>query len=197
MIENRLKIEREIDEGRQEVHRQMEESAPGLSHHRHSSFDVPTRQTLPSADVDNGSMVDSAAEDSSGSPARLRSPSPAPREATPPVSNAKRRQQILARLGLKHAVATGSRSPSSGGRGMNGNSGGMFGADDSDATMSGRDSGNESSLRRRLSLGNIGKGRKSSWRSQSVPLGDAVSSSEDEFGENGGVAGWSSGASNH
>ncbi|KAM0789981.1 hypothetical protein ACM66B_005313 [Microbotryomycetes sp. NB124-2] len=135
MIENRFKIERQVDLGREEVMRQLSAEDPHLAH-RTSSFDLIHGKNKDK----NGRAIESSSSSSSssdiGSDATVSNkPSPA-RSPVPPSgpsrqqsngsvsssstnnsnasSQSRRRKAILARLGLKQALSSAASYESNG-----------------------------------------------------------------------------------
>ncbi|KAI5476279.1 patatin-like phospholipase domain containing protein [Pseudohyphozyma bogoriensis] len=198
MIENRMKVERQLDLGREEVLRAQEKA--GTTMHRESSNDILTRAKLSdggetstdnyldSPDVMSGTdshEVDDAERTPRASTSGFNNGEGSSKQATP----AKRRQQILAKLGLKGA-----------GRGGFTGGGGQGSFDDSDLSDVGRGrrAQSESALRRRFSMGTLQRAGRVKGRSETALGGETTDSdgSEVEYPQGGDGNGWSSAASN-
>ncbi|GAA5860326.1 hypothetical protein JCM1840_002863 [Sporobolomyces johnsonii] len=173
MIENRLKIERQIDLGREEVRRALEGLQPPTLAHRTSSDSHLPSSTARSRGPSPRPSSSSRPTQDSGSPdpeergitfdsAAAEQAQREGEHATP----AKRRQAILARLGLKGVAGAGTRGSNggSGGEGGGGRTGdgreaGRWGG--SYGGESTADSGGESAdgsggrLRRRFSMSSV------------------------------------------
>ncbi|KAK4047625.1 hypothetical protein OIV83_005283 [Microbotryomycetes sp. JL201] len=202
MIENRFKIERQVDLGREEVMRQLSAEDPHLAH-RTSSFDLlhgsDKNKNDSSRHADgSGSSSDSSSSDSGSDATVSNKPSPA-RSPLPPsgptrqqsngstsststtnsASQSRRRKAILARLGLKQALSSAAASFEP--NGMNGSqehagSQGLglqlSGSEDSDIGIGQSTKAGEEQLRRRRRKGLV----KNLRQDVNVP------SSEDEGG---------------
>ncbi|KAK4705122.1 hypothetical protein P7C70_g1096, partial [Phenoliferia sp. Uapishka_3] len=176
MIDNRMKIERQLDLAREEIHTFLTSPNAPPNIKRDSSFDLLV--TAPSVTADpttEEDPLDHASSDEEGETStRVESPTPTLDEASTPAN---RRKQILARLGLKpgrfNYKGTTSTEASSA-------------HEDSDFTDSGRGNirrgnGSRRGPRRRFSLGNMKR------------IDGTSESEEDGLGSGG--AGWDSGGS--
>lgn len=204
MIENRMKcvrslhpgggradlassrrVERQIDLGREEIYRQLELQGSRL--HRASSFDAHHRSiqdVLPSpAAVTPSNDTD----DSDAQPSSLKPYSPRKPQANGSTTPQKRREQILARLGLKNAK-------NKSGRGFPGAPNGdqPDETEDSDVLDPRGRGQSEGMLRRRYSMGTLKRAGRIRGGSGGV-LGEETSESDEEF--LGDTVGWSSGGS--
>lgn len=116
MIQNRLKIERQVDAGRDMCHRELEKRHAGVGSSSTSLLPVYNRSNTneTSMDPDEGSSLASSRASSSTETedpneslpgSRLQSPVPENGARDPsPASIARRRKRILAKLGLVEAV---------------------------------------------------------------------------------------------
>lgn len=205
MIDNRMKIERQLDLAREQIHSQLSNSPPS-SHsilRRESSFDLHLRvagqpDLVPTTDSSDAAAAPSTPPRHS-SPVSFKPSLEIPTangnghgngaNGTPPAS-AKRRAQILARLGLPSSSST---FPTDGDESDDPSRSGY-------ATPSREQPQTESQLRRRYSMGTLKLADIVKGRRGDTLLGGGESESEGEevifeHHDEGGEGGWSSAGS--
>ncbi|SCZ88763.1 BZ3500_MvSof-1268-A1-R1_Chr10-3g03080 [Microbotryum saponariae] len=211
MIENRLKIERQIDRGREDVLKEVRKRKSGAEQfggridHRDSSVDrwdelsrVREKDALGGKiKVPEEAVVLDDDDDEEGEEGgTLIEPGPAPSTSKDGrthslVHNAERRKEILARLGLKNAETMGSTNPRSTTEAA------VFAGEDSEGEIT----KDHRTLRRRYSMGTLRRSKrsKSDGNRRTTMFGDETSSEdeEDDFlslgqGSGGRGGGWSS-----
>ncbi|SCV73625.1 BQ2448_6055 [Microbotryum intermedium] len=211
MIENRLKIERQIDRGREEVLMEVKKGSLGKDagsqgrlHHRDSSVDrldvvsqvregkSNGRVAVPeeAVAVDDGEEKDEDREATTNVDIPIAASRSNHVRSQSVIHNAERRKEILARLGLKTADTMGSSNSRS-------SEAPVFNADD----LEGEITKDQRTLRRRYSMGTLRRSKTSKGHGnrRTTMFGDETSSEEEEDdflslgqGSGGRGGGWSS-----
>ncbi|KDE06795.1 hypothetical protein MVLG_02834 [Microbotryum lychnidis-dioicae p1A1 Lamole] len=211
MIENRLKIERQIDRGREDMLKEVKKGKSGAGQllggridHRDSSVDRWDELSRVREKDDRGGKIKVPEEavvldddDEEGEKGGTHI-EPGPAASTPKdershsvIHNAERRKEILARLGLKNAETMGSTNARSTTEAA------VFAGEDSEGEIT----KDHRTLRRRYSMGTLRRSKrsKSDGSRRTTMFGDETSSEdeEDDFlslrqGSGGRGGGWSS-----